>query len=450
MSGRERLLLEALRPVSSSQFSPRQCPAVRDLASSQKAHTMASFLRIRPKVALTEPSKQSKYYCFAADLHQKAIPRANAEANKSIFSQFEQHVQKYMHTKSRLDFVGMIADKEGVLLIAQHSKGDKLFNVRAGMINMMAQLPVEQGHLLQDTFRLLQDTFRPLDQIDADRIDRWISLEDLRPIPPKRMPTNLTELRNTPQEEYLGRNWDHGFDNDAPVLALPNVDETTLATTSVTNLQQHWLSSAQTDCTIVVLATGEIPDTLDFVPCKDKLRRQLLVKQQMTKDKTRDDCIVKVFRAAKKLGDEGKIPTIAGQRCRKTEFKDFCSDVTKSIEPDAETTLTNLSRENQMKIRAILGNTAEVYDGCLSDVCLDSNTTEWEMVTVGRSEVQTKKCKSCGAPGWYRRTECSCGFSPVRDQLEEAWPYADSNVMVPVYIRPCAGCKRAFKKRRGD
>ena len=158
-----------------------------------------AFLRIRPKVALTEPDKQSKYHCFAADLHKTAIPRASTEANKSIFSQFEQHVQTYMHKKSRLDFVGIIADTEGVLLIAQHSKRDRLYNVQSGMISMMAQLPTEQ-------LDLLKDTFRPLDQVDADRIDGWISVEDLRPIPPKWMPTNLKELRETPEEEYLGRN----------------------------------------------------------------------------------------------------------------------------------------------------------------------------------------------------------------------------------------------------
>ena len=99
-----------------------------------------AFLRIRPKVALTEPDKQSKYHCFAADLHQTALPRADTEANKSIFSQFEQHVQTYMHKKSRLDFVGVISDTEGVLLIAQHSKKDTLQNVRPGVINIMAQL----------------------------------------------------------------------------------------------------------------------------------------------------------------------------------------------------------------------------------------------------------------------------------------------------------------------
>ena len=239
--------------------------------------------------------------------------------------------------------------------------------------------------------------------------------------------------------------WDPGFDNDSDVTALALPMATELAVLTSITLQDHWLRSAQLDCTIVVLATGDMPDALDFVPCKDKVRRQLLVKQQMTKDKTGDVCIVKVFRAAKKLGDEGKIPSITGNRCRKTEFKDFCSDVTKSIEPDAETTLTNLSRENQMKIRAILGNTAEVYDGCLSDVCLDSNTTEWEMVTLGRSEVQAKKCKSCGFPSFYRRTWCLCGFTGDRRELVET---VHDNRLVPVYIRPCDGCERALKKRR--
>ena len=131
-------------------------------------------------------------------------------------------------------------------------------------------------------------------------------------------------------------------------LALPTTNE--LAVLTSATLQEHWLASAQLDRTLVVLAAGDIPDAIDFVQCKDKERRQLLVKQQMTRDKTGDDCIVKVFRAAKKLGDEGKIPSITGKRCRKTEFKDFCSGVTKSIESGAETTLTNLSIENQMKI----------------------------------------------------------------------------------------------------
>ena len=132
-----------------------------------KRHTMA-FLRDRPKVALSEPDKQSKYHCFAADLHQTALPHADIEANMAIFSQFEQHVQKYMHKKLRLDFVGAIADTEGLLLIVRHSKMDTLQNVRSGVINMMAQIPTGQMDLLKNTFRVI-------DQIDADRIDTWVS-----------------------------------------------------------------------------------------------------------------------------------------------------------------------------------------------------------------------------------------------------------------------------------
>ena len=277
-----------------------------------KRHTMA-FLRDHPRVALTEPDKQSKYHCFAADLHQTALPNADIEANKAIFNQFEQHVQEYMHKKLRLDFVGAIADTEGLLLIVRHSKMDTLQNVRSGVINMMAQIPTEQ-------MDLLKSTFRAFDQVDANLIETWLSLEDLRPIPPKRMPTNLTELRNTPQEEYLGRNWDHTFDadSDAAALALPTADESTLATTTVTILQQHWLSSAKTDCTRVVLATGAVPDTLEFVACKHEQRRDLLVKQQVEKDRSRDDYIVKAFRASKKLADQGKIPHFAGARARKS------------------------------------------------------------------------------------------------------------------------------------
>ena len=104
-----------------------------------------------------------------------------------------------------------------------------------------------------------------------------------------------------------------------------------------------------------------------------------------------------------------------------------------------------------MKIRAILGNTAEVYDGCLSDVCLDSNTTEWEMVTNYCAEVQTKKCNSCGYPSWYRRAWCPrCEFTGDRRSLVEGYPYFESTRMWLVPVRPCNGCERALKKRRGN
>ncbi len=118
-----------------------------------KKHTMA-FLRTRPKVALTEPDKQSKYLCFAADLHPTALSLADIEANLANFNHYELHVQRYTQQKQRLDFVGVIADTEGLLLIIRHSKMDTLQHVRSGVINMMAQIPTEQMDLLNTPFEL--------------------------------------------------------------------------------------------------------------------------------------------------------------------------------------------------------------------------------------------------------------------------------------------------------
>ena len=101
-----------------------------------------SFLKLRPSMRLMESDKQSKYTCFAADLHKEPVPRDDIDFNTPVFKGFEQHAAKYMrHTTCRLDFVAVVADLEGVMLVVHHSVKDNVYNTRRMILNMFAGLP---------------------------------------------------------------------------------------------------------------------------------------------------------------------------------------------------------------------------------------------------------------------------------------------------------------------
>ena len=152
----------------------------------------------------------------------------------------------------------------------------------------------------------------------------------------------------------------------------------------------------------------------------------------MKTDKTRDNLFVKVVRAGKRLTDKAMLPDISA-RNRKSELVQRCALTAKSIDPNVETTITKLSKVDQYKIRCIFGSADEVYKGCLSDTCLDYDTTEWFVTDLSTKDrvITISRCKRCYTPKSFRRRF-------------DCWALWDTK-------RPCDcdGCARALKKRRG-
>ena len=162
-----------------------------------------AFLKFRPLVNLVDGDGQSKYACFTADLHTVPIPRADVNCNKAFFSDIEKYTGAYMlRATCRLNIVCLVADSNGLMLLVHHSTKDNLYNVRRMLLNIFSNIPEEQK-------KLLQQTCRPMDQFDAERVQEWVDLESLRPIPPKPWKPkayNLEEMRKRTVDDCSGRN----------------------------------------------------------------------------------------------------------------------------------------------------------------------------------------------------------------------------------------------------
>ena len=395
-----------------------------------------SFLATRPNVTVV--ASEGKYTTFAADLHLTPIPREHVDQNQPIFESIERRAGAYMlRTTCHFDFMGVVADERGIMLIMQSSKKLQLCNAKSGVLSMIGDNTEEQKELLTQTFR-------PLDQLDADRIQEWVSVESLRPIPPmpwKPTAYNMDEVRKRSIEDCVGRNWPFwGCESECTTLALPQT--TDLAIIAPSRLQKHWLEEAQHRATLVIVQAGEWPEHLNYVACRSQPRRDLLLKEYMKKDKSKDHSMVKAIRAAKKLSDMKMIPLIVGARSRKSEFIKFCATVVKSIDETAETVVTKLSEADQFKIRCIFGSTEEVYSGCLSEACLDFASTEWIVadLSTNSEKIIISRCSRCYVPkAWGRKMNCN---SMYRIGLRKT-----AAACVPDC--QCDSCSRALKKRRG-
>ena len=153
----------------------------------------------RPDNNLVE--SEGKYNTFAADLHLTPTPREHVDHNKPTFEYIEKHTDAYMlRTTCHFDFMGVVADERGILLIARSSKKQQLCNAKSEILNMFVNNTEEQK-------KLPQQTFRPMDQFDAERVQEWVDLEMLRPVPPKPWKAyNLEEARKRSIEDCRGRN----------------------------------------------------------------------------------------------------------------------------------------------------------------------------------------------------------------------------------------------------
>ena len=71
-------------------------------------------------------------------------------------------------------WVAFFVDAEGAWMLATPKSGQTLCNMRTGMGTILSTLPKEQR-------QSVEDTLRPLDELDADRLAAWKTVDDLRP-----------------------------------------------------------------------------------------------------------------------------------------------------------------------------------------------------------------------------------------------------------------------------
>ena len=136
-----------------------------------------------------------------------------------------------LRTTCHLDFMSVVADGRGILLVVHISKKHQACNVKCLILYMFVGITEGQK-------QLLQQTFRPMDQIDTDLVQVWVDFEGLRPIPPLPKAYTLAEVRTRTHEQQVGRNWPrYGKEYDCTALALPQTTDVEVVSPNI--LQAH-------------------------------------------------------------------------------------------------------------------------------------------------------------------------------------------------------------------
>jgi hypothetical protein len=328
------------------------------------------FLRVTPTINLGQDLGH-EHICFCADLFNER-PSFHAIKAFEEWAQKQQDIlmQKMKKKSCPVRWLGLFVDQEGAVLIATRHSGAHLNNTRFGLKTMLSALPEEFQ-------KAVATTLRPLDELDKVRIEGWQTVNDLKP--------------------------EEDSDSDSPV------QETALALRQAGQIELDfeggalvaWAARAQAYATICLASTGDMPE-LTYIRCSEKKqRRHLLLLKKIREEKA--DILADVARIAATMAKKGSVPSPGKQRT--CEFMRRCIDALKAVNPKAETDPTKLPREEQEAVRRALGKEDEVYEGCLSEGCLDQEAA-WETQDLGDG-LRLSRCTRCRMPKAWGRTMLS-------------------------------------------
>ena len=413
------------------------------------------FLRQPLAVSLSKHSG-SKHVCFAGDMFH---PRPSFEEIlefKEWVEKLQEDITKLMGRKvCPVDWLSFYIDCEGVWMLATPKSEQSVNNMRQALNTILVALPKEQR-------RAVEDSLRPLDELDAERLAAWKNVDDLRPKvrprqckpdllgtknftrddltdvsftfvrprpgdarpptePPKRAPTlaEFLEENDWTEEEDEEEAQDEGRGGDAtPPRALTLHGSATMNCEAALALwtdpsqamsswttENTWAARAQTQATIVIASAGVAPQ-LTYIRCHREARRHQLLARKLGEQYATPGMLQAVEVAAD-LAREGALPGYDGPRGRKSEFLRRCVDVVKEMNPSAETDITRLPEAGQAAIRRALAQEGEPYEGCLTESCLDEETT-WVTRDLSmphdEKPVYLSRCSRCGCPKTFGRT----------------------------------------------
>jgi len=150
-----------------------------------------------------------------------------------------------------------------------------------------------------------------------------------------------------------------------------------------------------------------------------------------------------VVRVAAKMARQGSVPGPDGPRGRKSEFLRRCAEAARTANPLAETDIKRLCPEDQAVIRLALGCGEAPYEGCLSEGCLDEDTS-WASRDLSmprdRRALTMSRCTRCGMPKSFGRI-----VSSLADIVRERRQKRDSDMSAEVARAP----KRFRRQGRG-
>ena len=373
----------------------------------------------------------SKHVCFAADLFRPRPPFQEILPFADWGRELKVEMVKRMDRKAcPVAWVAFFIDAEGAWMLASPKSEQTLCNMRQALSTVISTLPKEQR-------QSVEDTLRPLDELDADRLAAWKTVDDLRPkfrppsavgeadivsaafvkprapkpdvAPPPRAPTlaEWMEQHDSSDDEEEGAS----LPQTLMLYGSASVDaDTALSTRGGPSHSAwvRWVAQAQAWATVTIATTGPTPE-LTYIRCHREERRRLLLTRRVTGEDSAP-CMAETVRIAAKMARQGSLPGPDGPRGRKSEFLRRCAEAARTANPLAETDIKRLSPEDQAVIRLALGCGEAPYEGCLSEGCLDEETS-WASRDLSMPRDSRKltmsRCSRCGMPKAFGRVVSS-------------------------------------------
>lgn len=341
-----------------------------------------------------------KMNMFVADVFQQRPPFEAIEKFSDWSNEACEKMKNVMSRKNcSLDWVSLVIDQQGLLVLVQFMKPVILGNAKTAASSILQCLPDEQR-------RAVEKSLRPLDEFDKERIASWQTVSDVRPrgfkrerdededVPSAKRARTLQVLSEQvdvdDEEAVLNRrkravqslaDEDSSSDDDIPppCLAIANtLSSTTPQEVNIFDPRSLWEHRAKQEATIVVAEVGERPGQLPYIRCHRESRRILFLKKKVCEEAPRALRLLQVVQIAMKLSHNNALPG-PGKHGRTNEFLERCGDVLKLLKPDSPTKIDDQSASDQISIRRVLsGGEAVHVPECLAlDCTRGDNITTW-------------------------------------------------------------------------
>ena len=377
------------------------------------------FLHEQPVVSLAGPGQAQT---FIAEVFQ-ARPSVDKFAQLSQEStEAAKKIQQVMKRKNcAVTWVQLVIDQHGVLVILRYEHPLILGDAKKAASVVL--------RCLRDDQQLAaQQSLRPLDEVDRDRIATWRTVESLRPPGQKKRPREQDESQdaegatlaqrariiesNAKSMAALLAEASDTSSSEEEAVAPPRLMLTTgaeqpqpSAVPSFFDPRSVWEWRVKREAVIVVAEVGERPARLAYIHCHRETRRQLLL-QSKVREEYESPGMSQVVRVAMQLAKDGSMPG-PGEHGRKSEFIKRCATALRVLNPNKETELMKLGAQDQALIRKALGGDISTpYEGCLTQDCLNEETT-WEVSDLALATepvMPMSRCTRCKHPKVFGRT----------------------------------------------
>ena len=377
------------------------------------------FLREQPIVSLANAGKTDT---FVAEIFE---PRPTFEAILS-YNTWSEDCRKCMNQamqrkNSSVSWVGLFIDHRGCFMVIHFAHPIIVGSAKTAAGVLLRAIP----HLPKEQQCRAENSLRPLDEVDRIRIAKWETVQSLRPATKKRKREEeddehivipaakwkrdnpetvlnkepLSTKRYATLEKFLEDNpSDEEEEVAAPRLMLTyEAHRQPITTCSLFEPTSVWEHLVKTEATIILAEAGTKPEQLAYIRCHREARRQLLLQGEVAEHYV-NPRMPQVTKVALQLAKDEQMPGPNGGHGKRAEFLKRCAEALAVLNPKAETDIKKLSKEEEHELRIALGEKGEVYEGCLSDTCLDKPSSFTK--TAFGDDASISICAHCGIFKW--------------------------------------------------